>query len=280
MTPARASGALALCGLLAACGVAPAPTPPTLEALSVTRRFDVAYTGRIDVELDDTKLADAAATKVEGGGVTVVEDDGTPQVRIDTKVLRMSPVEFRRLFGLVDSTGGAEPRTAPSGGVVATEDLDGLIDALVEGPYQIDLLNAPSIQVLAGHSASTWAVRQLSMVRGHSVQQALGSFVSSPKVQIAEVGFGLDYTVAPAREDGSVGVDVVVRATDLLGGPFEVQGSLAGSPGLTVQVPLVCRQSLHANVDLAAGESAFLGSMLVPDGSDLLVVFVSAETLR
>lgn len=279
MTPARTLGAVVLPSLLVACATAPAPTAEPLEALSVARRFDVAYTGRIDVELDETKLADAAATKVEGGGVTVVEDEGTPQVRIDTTVVRMSPVEFRRLFGLVGTPSVAESGTAPSGGIVSTEALDGLIDALVEGPFQVDLLNAPSIQVLAGHSASTWAVRQLSMVRGHSVQQSLGSFVSSPKVQIAEVGFGLDYDVAPPREDGSIGVDVTVRATDLLGGPFEVQGSLAGSPGLTVQVPLVCRQTLRASVDLAEGESAFLGSMLVPDGSDLLVVFVSAVTL-
>jgi hypothetical protein len=277
MTPLRVSGAFALSGLLAACGVAPEPTQ--LEALSVVRRFDVAYTGRIDVELDDTKLADAAATKVEGGGVTLVEDDGTPQVRIDTRVLRMSPAEFLRLFGLVEVPGGGESRPAPSGGVVATEELDRLIDALIEGPYQVDLLNAPSILVLAGHSASTWAVRQLSMVRGHTVQQVFGSFVSSPKVQVAEVGFGLDYAVAPAREDGRVEVELTVRATDLLGGPFEVQGSLAGSPGLTVQVPLVCRQTLNASLDLSESESAFLGSLLVPDGSDLLVVFVSAEML-
>ncbi|MDA1221651.1 MAG: hypothetical protein O3B85_06490, partial [Planctomycetota bacterium] len=73
MTPARALGAVVLPSLLVACATAPAPTAEPLEALSVARRFDVAYTGRIDVELDETKLADAAATKVEGGGVTVVE---------------------------------------------------------------------------------------------------------------------------------------------------------------------------------------------------------------
>jgi hypothetical protein len=279
MGPSRASRAVVVLGLLTACTVSPSPANLGIARIPVHERFDVAYTGRIDVELDEAEIADAAAAK-SGAGVTVVEDDGTPQIRIDTKVLRMSPETFWHLFGFETVRGAVEQRVELSGGLVRSEDLDAAIDALVAGSDPIDLLNAPSIQVLAGHSASTWAVRQLSMVRGHSVQQAFGSFVCSPKVQVAEVGFGLDFTVAPTRADDAVGMDVTVRAIDLLGGPFEVQGSLAGSPGLTVQVPLVCRQTLRAELVLAPGESAFLGSLLVPDGSDVLVVFVSAHKLR
>lgn len=240
-----------------------APALPPLAPLASLREVDVRYRAELAPErgVEPTK-GEPAAPAPEASAPA----KAAPSAALVRFECELHALDARDALALSPT---ADP--APFGRVVSSAELDRATRAWSERDAS-ERRTSPSLQLESGKTGTIAVLAQTSFVQGFTIESTNGGMIGDPRIEVAQEGVRVEATPRLA-DDGSVVLDVVVRASQILHPLEEASVCFPGTrTAIGLQMPIAFAEEMGASTALRENEALVLGPFAPKDEKRLVAV--------